>query len=188
VEWIVTNAANGFPVNKDGLMYSVQKIVERRHIQTPFTKNKPGRKWFDSFLRRNPIVRQKHAEYINKARASISEEKIRTWFSEVRTLLKDDIEVLNHPQRVWNMDETAVFLSPKGGLVHAERGKPTYDITSTSEKDNVTTLITVNALGESAPPLTIFQYDRLPRAVIDAAPPHWGIGKSDSGWMQSENF
>ncbi|KAJ3615977.1 hypothetical protein MTP99_005568 [Tenebrio molitor] len=188
VEWIVTNAANGFPVNKDGLMYSVQKIVERSHIQTPFTKNKPGRKWFDSFLRRNPIVRQKHAEYINKARASISEEKIRTWFSEVRILLKDDIEVLNHPQRIWNMDETAVFLSPKGGLVLAERGKPTYDITSTSEKDNVTTLITVNALGESAPPLTIFKYDRLPRAVIDAAPPHWGIGKSDSGWMQSENF
>lgn len=188
VEWILTNAANGFPVNKEGLIYSVQKIVEKRKIATSFIANKPGRKWFNSFLKRNPIVRQKHAEYINKARASISEKRIRDWFSEVRTLLKDDVQALNHPQRIWNMDETALFLSPKGALVLAERGRPTYDITSTSEKDNVTTLITVNALGELAPPLTIFKYDRLPRAVIEAAPSNWGIGKSDTGWMQSENF
>lgn len=60
------------------------------------------------------------------------------------------------------------------------------DITSTSEKENVTTLISVDAAGEIAPSLTI--YDRLPAAITKAAPHGWGIGKSDSGSMQSEFF
>ncbi|KAK9702367.1 hypothetical protein QE152_g29998 [Popillia japonica] len=79
------------------------------------------------------------------------------------------------------MDETAVFLYPKGTLLLAEKGKPLYDITSTSEKENVTTLITVNAEGQMAPPLTMYKYNRLPNAVIEAAPSGWGIEKSENG-------
>ncbi|KAJ8971514.1 hypothetical protein NQ314_000656 [Rhamnusium bicolor] len=188
VEWIVGMAARGFPVNKEGLLYSVKKLVEEANMETGFVNKTPGKKWLELFLKRHPIVRQKHAEYINKARASVTEEKIREWFSETTTLLGKNIDILNFPAKIWNMDETAMFLSPKGALILAERGKSTYDITTTSEKENVTTLITVNAEGEIAPSLTIFKYDRLPAAVSNAAPPGWGIGKSDSGWMQSETF
>lgn len=185
--WILTNASHGFPVNKEGLMYSVQKILEKNRLDTPFTNNKPGRKWFESFLKRHPRISQKHSEYINKARAAITENKIRAWFAEVSGSIEDN-EVFSHAERIWNMDETAVFLSPKGALILGEKGKNTYDITSTSEKDNVTTLMAVNAAGQMAPPLTIFKYDRLPKSVLEVAPINWSIGKSDSGWMQSEQF
>ena len=81
------------------------------------------------------------------------------------------------------MDEIAVYLAPKGGLVIAEKGKPTYDVFTSSDKENITTLFTVNAAGEIAPPLTVFKYERLPQACLAKAPPGWGIGKSENGWM-----
>lgn len=109
--WIIANAKNGFPVNKDALLYSVQKIVEKSKIKSPSVENKPGRKWFDSFLKRHPIVRQNHVEYVNKARAEITESKIRNWFAEITELLQEDTYILEYPERVWNMDETVEKIS-----------------------------------------------------------------------------
>lgn len=65
-------------------------------------------------------------------------------------------------------------------LVLAVKGKSVYDV-ATNDKENVTTLFTVNAAGEFATPLTIYNYERLPRACIEAAPRNWGIGKTENG-------
>ena len=85
------------------------------------------------------------------------------------------------------MDETAVYISPKGGLVLAEKGKSMYDV-ATNDKENITTLFTVNAAGEFTTPLTVFKYHRIPRACIESAPKNWGIGKTENSWMTSESF
>lgn len=188
VQWIQTCAKMGFPINKAALFSSVHKMVTSGNFSTPFVNNRPGIKWFNSFMKRHPEISQKHAEYINMARAGITEEKIRRWFMEVKELLDDDFEVLSHPKRVFNMDETSFYLSPKGAVVLATRGEPVYDVSSNSDKENITTLITVNALGEIAPPLTVFKYERLPPAVAKAAPPFWGLGKTEKGWMTGESF
>lgn len=97
-------------------------MIEMGILDSPFTNNKPGRKWFNSFLKRHPVVSQKHVEYINRVRAAIK-EKISAWFTEMKEYLINYIEVFNYPERIWNIDETAVFLSPKGSLVLTEIGK-----------------------------------------------------------------
>lgn len=188
VDWILDSSAKGFPINQDSLAYSVQKLVQEFQIQTPFINGSPGKKWFTSFLKRHPEISRKHAEFINKARAAASKNSIKRWFTETETVLGVDANVLNDPGRLFNMDETAIFLSPKGSLVLGPKGKGVYDVVSSSEKDNVTTLITVNAAGLIAPPLTIFKFKRLPKQYVSAAPKHWSIGISDSGWMQSKQF
>lgn len=69
------------------------------------------------------------------------------------------------------------------------KGRPqVYDESSNSDKENVTTLFTVNADGLFAPPLTIFKYERIPANVSKAAPPNWGIGKTENGWMPGKSF
>ena len=98
---------------------SVKRLVEEANMETGF-----GKKWLELFLKRHPIVRQKHAEYVNKAPASITAEKIREWFSETTTLLGNDIDILNFPETIWNMDETVMFLSPKGAVSLAEEANP----------------------------------------------------------------
>lgn len=73
-------------------------------------------------MTKHPDLSQKHhAEYINRALALISEEKIRNWFKEVSSLLcAENLKILENPSRVWNCDKTAFFLAPKGSLVLAE--------------------------------------------------------------------
>lgn len=187
-EWIKNLSQMGFPINKDGLAFSVKKIVTDLNISSSFKDNVPGGKWFKLFLRRHPELSLKQAEYINKARANITPEKIRRWFQEILELLGNERCVLEDPKRVWNLDETALYLNPAGNTVLAEKGKHCYGTSANSDKENITTLICVNASGEFAPPLTLYKFERLPSNYAKVAPPNWGIGKSKNGWMTSETF
>lgn len=188
VKWVLECCKMGFPITKDGLLTSVQKIVNELKIKTPFLNGRPGRTWFYSFLNRHKEIAQKKAEYLHRGRGAVTEVKIRNWFKEVEETLGDDKNVLEVPERVFNMDESGFTLAPKIGVVLGPRGRHVYDERTASDKENVTTLFAVNASGMFAPPLTIFKYDRIPSNVAKSAPKHWGIGKSENGWMTAECF
>ncbi|XP_050064281.1 uncharacterized protein LOC126553153 [Aphis gossypii] len=188
VEWVLTCAKMGFPVDREGLLSSVKKLVDESEMKTPFINNRPGKKWFYGFMNRHKCLSQKHAEYVNKARGSVTEEKIRKWFDEVSELLGENLYVLNYPERVFNMDETCFYLAPKGELILGPRGCNVYDEQTNNNKENITTLFAANALGNWAPPLTIYKYERIPAKIAQSAPPGWGLGKSENGWMTAETF
>ncbi|KAG5882780.1 hypothetical protein JTB14_028037 [Gonioctena quinquepunctata] len=115
-----------------------------------------------------------------RARALITEHNIREWFKETLELLEDNKKNLDDPARLWYMDERAVYLCPKGNLVLAEKGLPVYDTSSNSDKENITTVFAINAMGEFANHLTV--YDRLPEKIAKSTLPNWGIGKSPKEW------
>lgn len=92
-------------------------------------------------------------------------------------LLNDYKEVLNDPRRIFNMDETAICPTTTRAIVIAERGKPAYNVSASSDKESITTLFTVNAAGEIGPPLTVFAYERLPKNCIAKAPKGWELEK-----------
>lgn len=58
-----------------------------------------------------------------------------------------------------------------------------YNECTNNDKENITTLFAVSAEGKFAPPLTLYKNVRLPLSLLQAAPPNWGIGKPESGWM-----
>ncbi len=89
------------------------------------------------------------------------------------------------PNRVYNLDETTLYVNPDGELVVAETGKPASKVGSCN-KENLTVLVCVNAAGETLPPLTLWGFEHIPERVYAKKPPHWSYGKSDSGWMTSE--
>lgn len=191
VEYILTLARRGFPLDMNSVLDSVQKIVRALNLKTPFIDQRPGRKWWERFLSDHPQVSLKHAEHLTKARSLVSEYSIRNWFAEIDKDVADggvDISSIVDPKRVWNCDETAMFLAPKGGLILGPKGESTYDVSAASAKDCITTLLMVNAAGEQSQPLVLYPYERLPGAISDQAPSGWGIGKSPNGWMTGENF
>ncbi|XP_055708637.1 uncharacterized protein LOC129804902 [Phlebotomus papatasi] len=190
VDWVITSADCGFPVTKEGLLSTAEKIISNlpQRQRSGFKRNRPSNKWYYGFLKRNPQISQKKAEYVNRARGSVTEEKIRAWFQDVVEQLGDNIGILNEPKRVFNMDETGFNLAPRGELVLGRKNHHVYVESGNSDKENITTLFAVNAIGTFAPPLTLYKYERMPISAVQSAPPNWGIGKTESGWMTGAAF
>ncbi len=189
VLWLMDCSKKGFPITKKLLEDAVQKPAIKLNIKTQFKNNKPGRKWFEKFMPRHKNLSIKRAEYINKARGSVTEANIRKWFEEVVILLGSDATALANPKQVYNMDETGFFLAPTGDRIIGPKGATVYAESVRSDKENVTTLFTVNAEGEFGPPLTLYKYARMPSSIVkQAAKINWAVGRSETGWINSECF
>lgn len=186
VKWVFHLAKVGFPVTKDIFMGSVAKLARKLGINKP-----PGEKWYKLFRGRHKNISDRIYQNLTKSRASVTQENLNKWFSEVETYLKDEnlFSVMEDPCKVFNADETACYLNPKGSKVLAERGsKNVYLAGANDEKENITTLLTANAAGQLAPPMVVFRYQRIPLYIAEAVPSHWAIGRSENGWMTQELF
>lgn len=118
-KWIFHIADAGFPISKDQLLDSIQMMLNKTKRVTTFTDNRPGRKWYESFRKRHPLVVEKECQSLNGARASVTEESLRRWYGEVyQSLTKlDCVDILDDLERIFNMDESGFHLSPTPGKV-----------------------------------------------------------------------
>lgn len=118
-KWILHIADAGFPTSKEQLLDSVQMILNKSKRQTIFTDNRPGRKWYQGFRRRHPLVVEKESQNLNGARASVTEENLRGWYDEVYQSFKKlgILDILDDPERIFNMDESGFHLYPTQGKV-----------------------------------------------------------------------
>lgn len=189
--WILYIGDMGFPPTKSLLLDSVQQIVKAQNKETPFTNGRPGRKWYNAFLRRHPVVAERMNQHLTKARSEVTEEDIRKWFSTVRSYLESNnwLDVLDNPDRIFNMDESAFLLCPKEKRVLARKGeKLVYSFVHNDEKECITTLFAGSASGKQPPPMVIYSYQRLPAAISEKFPKDWALGRSETGWMNGETF
>ncbi|XP_026686583.1 uncharacterized protein LOC113471547 [Diaphorina citri] len=191
VQWCCSLAKCCFPRKIDDVLNSVQQLVTADQRQTPFKDNRPGKKWYAAFLRRNPQVTIREAEGITKGRAIITEEAIKKWFSDLKEYLVEEnaLDILDDPQRIMNGDETSFSMCPKTGKVLAPKGwKNVYVLNQGNEKETITVLLVFNAKGETLTPMVVFPYKRPPKAVIESMPLSWTLGISETGCMRSDVF
>ncbi|KAL7306097.1 hypothetical protein TKK_0001550 [Trichogramma kaykai] len=161
-----------------------EKSLENLHVR-------PGDKWYKLFLKRHPELSLRVSESISKGRAVVTEESIKAWFHGLHCYLEEMncTDILDDPTRIFNGDETSFNLCPKTGKVLCpKKWKNVYEISMGNEKETLTVLIFVTAAGELVTPMIVYPYMRLPPAVAKSVPSDWIIGKSDSGWMQSQVF
>ncbi|KAJ4443802.1 hypothetical protein ANN_05582 [Periplaneta americana] len=190
-QWVLSLAMKGFPITRHLLCNAVKRVLDVDKRPNPFTNNLPGMTWFHAFMKRNPVISEKHAESLTRSRASVTKKSIEKWFQEVELTLTADgfRDVLNHPRRIFNADESGFLLCPKSGKVLGPRGRGDfYHQVPNNEKEQLTVMGCFSASGETVPPMVIFPYKRLPRDVADSVPDSWAIGLSESGWMNSEVF
>nr|CAH7740421.1 unnamed protein product [Callosobruchus chinensis] len=190
-KWVVEIAKCGFPIKKSDFLSTVRKIAQDLGKSALFKNKTPGQKWYLGFLKRHPEISLREAEAINKARAVVTEESIRKWFSELQLFLMSNnlMEVMEDPTRIFNGDESGFSLCPKSGKVLAPKGfKNLYKITTGKEKENITVFMMFSADGAVCPPFVVFPYVRPPKALVKSMPPRWVLGRSEKGWMTTEAF
>ena len=189
IEWILYCSDHGFPVTKAFLLERVQKLVEKLERKTPFKDNKPGRHWYESFCRRHPEIAPRVAQNLTTRRVSVTKEDLKNWFNQVQNHF-DKINLKDiDSSRVFNLDESAFFLCPKGDRVLARKGsRAVYKVVAGNEKESITVLFTVNADGIMLPPFLLFWYERIPANIVNSLPSKWICGSTERGWMTAESF
>ncbi|XP_077268790.1 uncharacterized protein LOC143900891 [Temnothorax americanus] len=189
VQWIFYMSQNGFPVSRVQLLDSVQLLLKQIKTTTTFTDNRPGRHWYDAFRARHKNVTERMSQNLTHSRAKVTEDKLRAWFNEVRIYFESKSLLDIDPSRVFNCDESAFFLSPKGSKALVKKGdKTVYNFINNDEKECLTTLICGSASGKIASPMVIFSYKRIPGHIARSMPKDWSIGHSENGWMTGETF
>ncbi|XP_046683809.1 uncharacterized protein LOC124369770 [Homalodisca vitripennis] len=126
--WVENMAQAGFPVTVEQLCISVEKYIKEVKRDTPFKDGRPGRTWMIGFLRRNPSVSKRVSQNLTVSRAAVTRENVLNWFSEVESSITKehgDDRILEDPSRLFNCDESAFFLNPKGPKVLAKKGDKT---------------------------------------------------------------
>ncbi|KAF9803401.1 hypothetical protein SFRURICE_007247 [Spodoptera frugiperda] len=190
-DWLLNITRRGFPIKKQDLLETVQKIMQVHKIKNPFKNDCPGKSWYLKFLKRHPHIALCRVEGINKAKAPVTEQSIRTWFDELETFLAESNNqgILQCPERIFNGDECGFSLCPKSGdVLLPRRFRNPRKVKPGNEKNILTIFITVNANSQVCPPLVVLPHVRPPRAVVDSLPEHWCLGKSDSGVTRSDVF
>ncbi|KAJ3647453.1 hypothetical protein Zmor_019331 [Zophobas morio] len=83
VKWCFFLSDRGFPVTKNQLLDSVQLLIKTIKRPNPFQNNRPGRHWYELFLKRHPEVSSRTPQNLTSSRANVTEENIRHWFIEI---------------------------------------------------------------------------------------------------------
>jgi len=189
VEWIFYLSERGFPVNKNQLLDSVRDVIVELKRETPFVNNRPGRHWYEAFLRRHPQLTSRVAQTLTLTRASATEKVLLNWFKEVEQHLRKLNLLEIEPSRVFNCDESGFQLCPKPGCVIVKKGsKSVYKIANGDEKKCLTSLFMVNAAGSIVPPMVVHWYQQVPYSVSSKMPAGWSIDLTEKGWMTAESF
>lgn len=195
------------PLTKQQFFDCVADYV-RCQPENPFKEGRPKEKWFRRFCARHPSISMRVAQNISRARAAVTEENLRKWFEDVQKFCETNscIEALSDPKRVYNLDETAFFLSPEVGKVIAKKGvKTVYNISKNCDKQCTTVLMGGNAAGQLVPKqktshkmspnicrktgalvsrITLIQG----KSFIGFNTGFSQTGRSDSGWMTAVTF
>lgn len=100
------------------------------------------------FLNRHKDIAKRNTKTISNARANVTENSIRKWFSGVHSYLEKEncLDIINDGRRVINCDETGLQLCAKSGKVLGPKQmKNFYKIAKSAEKENITVLCTYSA-------------------------------------------
>lgn len=92
---------------------------------------------------------------------------------------------MDDPSRILNGEESGFCLCPKSDKVLGVRGCDLNIVKSGSSKENLTVLRSIVDLVLHS---LLFPYVKPPKNIEDRMPSDWVFGKSDSGWMRSEEF
>lgn len=150
----------GFPPDRRAIRTLAYQFAEKLQIQHNFDNENQmaGNEWFKSFIERNPELSIRQAEGLSVARAKgLSREEVNN-FHELLTKVLADNDLLDKPERIYNMDESGVQLNNKPGKVVAKKGaKVVNSVTSAEKGETMTIVACCNAIGNFLPPVVIIK-------------------------------
>ena len=188
VQYAVHMSRIGYGCTKEQILDVVQALVKKDGRPNPFTNDRPGKRWWELFKKRYPVLTLRLPEYLQLSCARwCTPEVITAWFSDFELFLAEH-NVKDSPTQIWNADEAGFSLCPKSSrVISMKSDKNVYGITGDS-KDQITCLCVANAAGEVLPPRQIFPGERFRYNPMANCVPGAYFGHSSNGWINTQLF
>lgn len=179
----------GYGIGKKEVLGVVGNYCKSNKIDVFPSGGVPKIEWWRGFLRRHPelSLRKPQALQISRAKAA-TPQIIDQWFSVLEPLI-NRLGLRNHPERIFNSDETSFCLCGRPQRVLAKKGakSPQYTIGGTG-KENITVQGCISATGKLLPPYILYTGQRLMFNYMQGGPIGARYGISTKGWMCENNF
>ncbi|KAF9420025.1 hypothetical protein HW555_003619 [Spodoptera exigua] len=191
VKRLIRYAEISLPVTPRILRRLVYKYCVLNNIKHNFDEEAKcaGKDWFKAFMKRHPDISLRKAQFMNPARAQkLNKFIVNDHFEKLKEVY-DKLNLRDHPERIYNMDEKGCRLTIHHQQnVLAKKGAKRVHLQSSEHAESVTIAGCVNALGTAIPPMVIFKGQRLKPELYDNLPPGSLVEKSAKGYMTNELF
>lgn len=123
----------GFAPERKDVKEMAFQIAKKLEIKHPFLESSAsaGNVWFTGFMKRNPELSTRQSEGLSLARAyGVNREDVK-YFFDLLTKLYEKNDFANHPEDIYNMDESGIQVNNKAGKVVATKGaRDVFTLTS----------------------------------------------------------
>ena len=152
-EYIVEACILGYGKTRRQIKVIAEKVAVEKNL---LRKVRITDGWCNRFLKRHPKVALRSGDATAHVRMNaVTSDKLKNYFALLSEVLESN-DFINHPERVYNMDETGIPLDPKPPKVLCKKGQKKIRYRSSGNKSQITVLGCANAIGQSMPPLCYF--------------------------------
>lgn len=178
----------GIGLIRDELLDIVGQYVNSLRLETPFKDGRPGVDWYYNFMQRNPNLSLRKPEQLTGSRSRATKEYIDHWFTLLNDTMKD-LNILNKPEAIYNVDETGLPLDPSKIRVIAEKGaKNILRIIGGSGRESITVNGCASAAGHILPPYIVYSGKNLYKEWTMGGAEGARYTTSSNGWIERDVF
>jgi len=144
--------------------------------------------WWKKFLERHPKLSLRSGDATGHVRMNaMTRENLTHYFDLLNECLVEN-GLKDHPEQIYNMDESGIPLDPKPPKVLAVKGQKKVRYRCAGNKSQITVLGCCNGTGQVMPPFVIFDAKNLNYLWTRGEVPGTRYGLSDSGWTNKSLF
>ena len=144
--------------------------------------------WFQRFMQRQSHLSYRRGDPTANVRMNcLTKEVISDYFDLLKEVLTES-QLLNSPNRIYNVDETGIALDGHAPRIIAKKGQKKVRYRTSGNKTQITVIACVSASGQCIPPFVIFDAKRLNMEWRKDEVVGTSYGLSSNGWVDSELF
>lgn len=160
-EFILMNASYGSPLTTSEILKLAGEMSTLNSEEAKqFKKGKPSHSWLHGFLKRHGDISARTPESLGRASAIHTPADLQNFFDKVHSDFAKlgHLELLNKPERWWNVDETGFQMNPIPSKVYAKKGaRSVHYVERGKPKEMITATYAVCADGNYVEPLLTFK-------------------------------
>ena len=180
----------GFGLTKAEVVNVVADYCSYLKKPNPFRNGRPGNDWWKGFLKRHPGLTSRKPQQLQTARANAATKaNIDHWFLQCLEPVLQNLQLLENPKWIFNVDETGFPLGGKPRKVIAKKGiKSPQSLVGGSGRDNITVQTCISGSGDLLPPYIVYAGKRLMANSVNGGPFGSRYSVTENGWMDTVTF